>query len=226
MKNPLFELRRRQLREYHKSHPWDRLINGMRIYHVYGGEYTKPLTWWDDVGFVRNKYKVMVWWIHPRMAYRDEVENLANDVCPYPDEGVDFCGEWLSKKNANYVKVGKSRKKVISYSSPGPRPRPSVKEWLDQLQAAEEKILTEGDVVAKPSFKVETLGWCRGVSICAPMEVHSHDDLKTLTEMVKRILNGETTIASEFPGYVYTKENWNAEKIILDPFNKVHSVLC
>ncbi len=223
MKNPLFELRRRQMKQYHRSHPWD-LKNGMSIYHMYGEEYAKPLTWWDDVGFIRNKYKVVVWWIHPRMDYRDKVENIAYEVCPYPDEGINFCDGWFSKKNANYIKVGKSRKKVVSYTSPGSRP--SVKEWLDQHQAAEEKILTEGDVVSKPSFKVETLSWCRGVSICAPIEVHGHDDLKALTDLVKRILNGETTIDAEFPGYNYTKENWNAEKIIPDISTRIHSVSC
>ncbi len=222
MKNPLFEYRRRKMKENLRNNPWKNLNkDGLRVFHMYGGEYKKEITWWDDVGFVRNNYKVMVWWVHPRMDYRDKVETLAQEAVPYPDTGTWLLKDWFSKKNANYKKVGKSRKKITSYTASERENGANVSKWMDDLQAVEENLLIEGDVVSTPSFKVETLDWCRGVSICAPMEMHSEDDLKALVDLVKKLLNGETTMKAEFGEYKYTRENWVAEN---PSVSRIHGV--
>jgi hypothetical protein len=48
-----------------------------------------------------------------------------------------------------------------------------------------------------------------------PYEVVSERDLKYLVELVKKLIRNETTLADEFPGYVYAIDDW---------FNDAHLV--
>lgn len=68
----------------HRITPW-RLAQGLYIPHSYPG--SKPLSWWGDVGFVLNGRRVMVWWVHPRRKYLDEIEaRVMRDAEPMPDD--------------------------------------------------------------------------------------------------------------------------------------------
>lgn len=73
MKNQRLERLRRKMREYHRHHPW-RLDGGLFIPHAYPGAEAKKLSWWDDVGFILNGRRVIVWWRHPRCVYHDAIE--------------------------------------------------------------------------------------------------------------------------------------------------------
>ena len=72
-----------------------------------------------------------------------------------------------------------------------------------------------------PSFKVEMVSWCRFVKIVALIEVHHVEELRMLTELVRSILEGETTLEQEFPGYVYGKTQWISEGLADQPLGIV-----
>lgn len=74
MKNSHCERMRKSMKEYHRNHQW-RLDGGLFIPHTYPSP--KALSWWDDVGFILNGRRVMVWWVHPRMKYADAIQEIA-----------------------------------------------------------------------------------------------------------------------------------------------------
>ena len=104
-------------REYHRHHPWRLGPGGLFVPHSYAEVKPDALSWWDDVGFILNGRRVIVWWRHPRCVYHDALEELASEQAgefPFDD--------WLMKGAiANYRKVGRSRKK--SSATPAVRPR-------------------------------------------------------------------------------------------------------
>jgi hypothetical protein len=211
MKNPAMEKRYRQMKVYHRQHPW-RLTEGVFIPHAYTE--SKPISWWDDVGFILNKRRILVIWQHPRMVYDDQIEELARQQLPYPPELTHddiFAG---SKKQ--YKKVGKSRKKVVSFRMGSLSEDQS--NYYDQLNCLEEKMRTEGiDLTIKPSMKIEIKSWCRMVELCVPIEVRNVDEVKALVALTKRLIKRETTLDQLFPDYEYTKETWLAEANLRKP---------
>ena len=52
--------------------------------HIRRGGGAGELSWWDDVGFVLNGRRVLVFWRHPRCVYRDAVEAQAMADVPEP----------------------------------------------------------------------------------------------------------------------------------------------
>lgn len=73
MKNRNQELLSRMQRQYHRRHPWN-LQGGLYIPHSYEEVQQDDLSWWDDVGFILNKRRVIVWWQHPRCVYSDAID--------------------------------------------------------------------------------------------------------------------------------------------------------
>lgn len=105
MKNRHFELLRTKMRDFHRHHPW-RLHNGLFIPHAY----TEPrsLSWWDDVGFILNGRRVMVWWQHPRSKFSDEIAKRAQqEAGVMPDELL------FRDEERQWKRVGRSRKQVV-----------------------------------------------------------------------------------------------------------------
>ena len=85
MKNPSLERLRIQARQYHRHHTWALAEGGIHVRHVYQPELA--LLWWSDYGFVLNGRRVMIWWVHPRMKYADEISDRASQKTgPQPDE--------------------------------------------------------------------------------------------------------------------------------------------
>lgn len=203
MKNRHYERRLRQMRQYHKHHPW-RLDGGLFIPHSYPD--TRKLSWWDDVGFILNGRRVMVWWRHPRCVYRDAIEQLALDRVPVPTTPSAF--DMPSKKN--WRKIGRSRKKAVSET---------LGDWTDdwisylgEVNLLEDELMETGiDLEVRPSMRVELLNWGVGVSLVAPVEVVTKDDIRSLAALARRLVKRETTVATEFPGYVYGRSQWLAE---------------
>jgi len=202
MKNPNEEQLRRRMRQYHRHHPW-RLDNRLFVPHIYPD--AKKLCWWDDVGFILNGYRVMVWWVHPRMKYADAIADLAwKEAGDPPPRDTDFFGE------KQWKKVGRSRKKVISYLM---RPISEIQQdYYAKLRTIETRMETGGiDLVVHPTLSVEILSWCRGISLCIPMEVRDKEGISALAAVARRLIKRETTLADEFPGYRYGREDWLAE---------------
>jgi hypothetical protein len=205
MKNPNQELLRRHMKQYHRHNQW-RLNNGLFIPHAYPNPIRK-LSWGDDVGFILNGRRIMVWWVHPRMKYVDAIRDMVWKEAGDPP--LRF-GDLFEPREKVWQKVGRSRKKVSSFRSP---PTPETQEnYYVKLFTIEKRMQVEGiDWVVRPSMSVETLSWCRGVSLCIPIEVRDEAELGALASLVRRLLKGETTLDDEFPGYQYGREDWLSE---------------
>lgn len=204
MKNPNRERLRRLMRQYHRHHPW-RLEGGFFIPHLY----PKPreLSWWDDIGFILNGRRVMVWWVHPRMEYADTINDMAwEEAGDPPARSADM----FVSSEKQWKKVGRSRKKVASYLC---RPTPdSMQDYYAKLRAIESRMESEGiDLVVRPSISVKRLAWCTGVELCIPIDVRTDEEVRALALLARRLLKGETSLASEFPGYEYGRAEWLAE---------------
>ena len=206
MKHPHYERLRRAARLYHRNRRGDHFEQGMLVRHDYSGIDPNSLSWWDDVTFILGKVRVAVCWRHPRCAYQDLVQDAAHKAVEhlYPsDDGWPF-----GNGEKQYKKVGRSRKKVSSYvmsSCAGSC------EWFDALRKEEARLGSEATFTVKPSIRVEMLKWSRYVEIVAPLEIRNEAELRQLTDLVRRILKGTTTLEQEFPGYVYDRARWHGD---------------
>lgn len=203
MKNPRLERMRRQMRDYHRSQPW-RLTGGLFIPHAYPEQ--KRLSWWDDVGFVLNRCRVMVWWVHPRMKYAEAIEKQAmHEAGPLPDEPM-FEGP-LEKR---WRRIGRSRKKLAAcrthvFSDP-------LSAYFDQVNAVEEQLRAEGiDHVVRPSMSGRWYRWGIGIDLCIPIEVRNIEEARHLAGLARILLKREGTISEAFPSYAYGREEWLGE---------------
>lgn len=206
VKNRQFERRRRLARQYHRNARGDSFEQGILARHDYDEIDPHGLSWWDDVMFILGKARINVAWRHPRQVYQDMIEDAAMEATAHLQEKI--AGDLFDGAEKSYKKLGRSRKKVVSYTTTR---RPGADEWFEALRAEEARLGTEAEFSAMPGFKVEMLGWCRFVEIVAPVEVRHAGELRALADLVRRILKGETTLAQEFPGYVYGKAQWIAD---------------
>ena len=204
MKNNRIERLYRVARAYHRSNPW-RLDQGLFIPHAYPEE--KELSWWDDVGFILNRRRVMIWWVHPRMKYAEAIEDMAfKEAGEFPSgpEGFPVPGEKM------WLRVGRSRKKVV-----GQRSYPLLeieRTYLDDATMIGDRLRSEGiDLVICPSMSIQTLSWCTGVELCIPIEVRNNDELRALAILAKRLIKRETTITEMFPNHKYDRSDWLRE---------------
>lgn len=207
MKNEHIERLKREAKLFHRANRQPRFQDGLVVRHLYDKENPQKVSWWDDVGFVLNDYLVNVAWVHPRYAYKDQAEEVAYQACAHlrtPSVDDMFHGE-----QPNYLKVGKSRKKIASYTMKSH----GAPEYFDALQAAETRIARDpaNGITIRPSVTTEWTNWSRFVCLCAPIEVRDVSDLHLLANLVKRLLKRETSLAQEFPAYVYTQKNWITE---------------
>lgn len=204
MKNPHKERLYRSMKQYHRHHQWQ-LENGLLIPHVYSNQ--KEITWWDDVGFILNGRRIMVWWIHPRMEYADTIEYLAwQETGDPPLHGSNLFE--LSKKQ--WKKIGRSRKEVTSYQM---HPVPdAVLAYYDKFNSIQMRMEADGiDLVVQPSLSVKIFPWGRSIHLCVPIEVRDKNDLRELAILARRLIKGETTLTSEFPDYQYGRQDWLLE---------------
>lgn len=212
MKTREFERRRRMARQYHRNAGGDQFDRGICIRHDYGEVDPAELSWWDDVQFVLGGMRVAVAWQHPRYVYSCMVADAAHAATAHLYDRIE--GGLFAKGQTNYRKVGRSRKKAVSYTSPR---QPGADEWFAAFLAEEARVRQEASYTVSPSIRVEQLAWCRYVDIVAPIEVRSVAELRKLAELVRRILRQETALACEFPGYIYGKPQWVSEGLADQP---------
>ncbi len=164
------------------------------------------LTWWDDVGFILNGRRVIVWWQHPRHVYRCAIDDQSwLEAGPGPQDDWLFDGA-----TTNYKKVGKSRKKVVSYTSRQPSAEQNA--HYEHLRLIGERLTAEGiDLDVNLSWHREPLNWATGVSLIAPLEVRNEAELAQVAALARRLLLGQTTLEMEFPEYRYNRVNWLIE---------------
>jgi hypothetical protein len=190
---------------FHKNNRGEKFTNGVIIWHQYDEANTTKLSWWDDVSFILSNYLVQVAWIHPRMAFKDRAEDDAHKKVAHLDRGEDG---FMGQSKPNYVKVGRSRKKIISRTLTGPL---LSSDWMQAFDAAYAETLKESDFQITPFIKAEWVQHGRFVEICAPIEIQSERDLMALINLVRKLLKRETTLAQEFADYVYARDEWIAE---------------
>lgn len=225
MKNARYELLGRLQRQYHKNHQWRLSTGGLYIPHSYDEMKPDDLTSWDDVGFILNGRRIIVWWRHPRYNYSNAIEDKVwEEAGPGPKD------DWLFEGSTkNYKKVGKSgnRKKVVCYTCR--QPSDEQDKYYDLLRDLRKQFESEGvDLNVSASWKWERLSWAMGVSLVVPMEVRNETELAAVASLARRLILGQTSIEAEFPGYSYGKEDWLREieirakdmskKIALHPF--------
>jgi len=204
MKNRYYERLRRRMKQYHRHHQWQ-LDHGLFAPHTYPDDRT--LSWWDDIGFILNRRRVMVWWIHPRMQYADAISDMAwQEAGEAPLGGHDL----FSRSDKQWKKVGRSRKKVVAYRSP---PMPDLqKDYYAKVRTVEERMEWEGiDLVVRPSLSSASFDWCTGVSACLPIEVRNKAEVHALAALIRQLIKGETTLDKTFPGYTYDRNDWLSE---------------
>jgi|SRR5450830_499627 len=141
------------------------------------------------------------------MKYADAINDLAWQKAGDPPL---HSADLFEASEKQWKKVGRSRKKVTSYLT---RQTPDTQRaYYDKLSSIKMRMQSEGiDLVVRPSLSVEILPWCRGVSLCVPMEVRDKKELSKLAILAKRLIKGETTLAKEFPVYQYRREDWLLE---------------
>ena len=207
MKNRKQELFGRMQRQYHQQHPWRLGKDGLYIPHSYAETKPDSLSWWDDVGFILNGRRVIVWWQHPRYIYSTAIEEQSWDRA-----GPDPQDDWLFEgATTNYKLVGKSRKKIISYTSRQPSAEQDA--YYEHLRAVRQRMEAEGiDLNVTLSWKRERLNWATGVSLVAPLEVRNETDLAQVASLARQLLLGQTTLQNEFPDYRYGKADWLREQ--------------
>ena len=206
MKDQRQERLGRLQREYHRNHPWRLGQGGLFVPHSYAEVKQDALSWWDDVGFILNRRRVIVWWRHPRHVYRDAIEELAQEQAgefPFDD--------WLTQGAIpNYRKVGRSRKKIVSYTCRPPSE--ASRAYFQHLQAMEQELSAQGiDCDVHPSSKRKRLSWATGLDLVAPLEVRNEQELAVVADLACRLLLGSTTLEREFSDYCYNKATWLSE---------------
>ena len=110
----------------------------------------------------------------------------------------------------NYRKVGRSRKKIVSYTCRPPSEAQS--QYYESLRALEQKVSAQGvECEVCPSAKRQRLPWATGLELVVPLEVRNEQELAVVAGLARRLILGQTSLNEEFPGYRYGKENWLSE---------------
>ena len=207
MKDPLQEFLRRRQREIHHTHPnWANAKGGLFIPHSYKEMKPDDLSWWDDVGFILNRRRVWVFWRHPRDVYRSAVADRARELA-----GEDPGDDWLLEGGTpEYRKVGRSRKRIVSYKCREPSAEQLA--YYERLWQLQKEVMQQGiDFEVRPSSRRTRTASATNLELVAPLEVRNEDELAVVARLARRLILGETTLMQEFGDYCYTKENWLAE---------------
>lgn len=138
MKIPRLERLARLQREYHRANPWRLSQGGLYITHSYSNMAPDDRSYWDDVGFNLNGRRIIVWWQHPRFLYANAIEDMTST-----EVGEGPTDDWLFEGGTkNYKLVGRSRKKLVSYTCR--EPSSAQREHYDSLRQATARLSNEG----------------------------------------------------------------------------------
>jgi hypothetical protein len=215
MKNRRIEKMHLGMRAHHRQYPWH-LTDGLYFPHTYTSPRVSSGS--DDVGFILNRRKVMVWWTHPRTKYLDAINTQAMlDAGPAPDEPI--CNEPIEKR---WKRVGRSRKKVTAYRTQSFSEAFSA--YFDQVDTIEDRLRAEGiDHVVRPSISVRWYRWGIGVDLCIPIEVRNLEEAHNLASLAKNLLKRRCSITEVFPSHAYGREAWLGESAVHPDSQSFHN---
>lgn len=204
MKNPHSERLRIAARNFHRRKRGSRFEQGIVAPYAYDDPDRSRLTWWTDAVFIMNDYRVMLSWIHPRYVYDARIhEEASRRVAHLPF--VEPATTPLKQR------VGRSRRKTVGSQVQLANDARS-ETWKAQLALLND----EADYRIAPFIKSQWTQHCRMVELCVPMEVRSKADLSALVALTRRLLKREISLDDAFPSYLYTRENWRAERARTD----------
>lgn len=186
---------------YHRQHPWRLREGGLYIPHVYEKDSVQSLTWWDDFGFIFAKRRVMVWWQHPRMVYRDLLRDKAEALVSRPPSVPDSL---FDNAIPLRTQAGKGRRKrvvgfVLASMQPG-----AFAHYALLAEKEKELARTQQDLIIHPSCSVKWYPWGQGVDLVLPVEVRGVADLQILKAVVEGCLRGYMPRPLPFPDYGFS----------------------
>jgi len=208
MKNRFIEQQKHRARQYHRQKSYH-FIDGIISRHLYDYMGSGRLTFWDDAVFTINDYRVALWWTHPRLHYSELIEEEARKRVEHLRPEFDL----LKNAVPNYQRIGRSRKKIISWTT---RRDEKMTQYYKFLAAAVRQVEVEISFEVRPSLSITWCNWAKGMELCLPFEVRSVDDLKALTEIARRLVRRKTTLEAECGGYIYTQADWMKDRAIME----------
>lgn len=208
MKIPRLDRLAELQRQYHRNHPWRLSQGGLFIPHAYWDIRPDSLSKWDDVGFILNGRRIIIWWQHPRCVYSQALEELA-----WQEVGRGPRDNWLTEGGTkNFKRVGRSRKKLVSTTLR--EPSAAQQAHYDLLHATTARLSAEGiDMDVSASCKGKRLNWAMGYSLVAPLEVRNERELSAVADLARRLILGQTTLEAVFPGCRYGRADWLREQV-------------
>jgi hypothetical protein len=194
-------------REYHRSNQWCLSDGGLYIPHSYDTSNHSELSWWDDVGFVLNGRRIIVWWQHPRNEYASAIEMKAFQICSTGSNDVDG----VKKNGEDRPHAAKAKKKLAAHPDHG------CTEILDlhykTLNEIHSRLISQGiDMEIRASWKWKRLSWAMAVSLVAPLEVRNATELTKVADLARRLILRQVTLENEFPLYKYNRNSWVIER--------------
>lgn len=206
MKNKHFERRREAAKRYKKTRNRGGDVDGVSIIHSYAEP--KALSYWDDFSFVLGSQRIIVTWVHPRMAYMSAAEDEADEIVlrehgPAPEWNL------FSKNKVVHKRVGKSRKKVQYYE--GSAVPLDYKTYYDTVRAETERLKLESTITIKPSIHLMQWATGRNVDITYPVELLNETQVIAFAKLLKSHLQGHCDLFAGLADYSYTAADWQRD---------------
>ncbi|MDO8714467.1 MAG: hypothetical protein Q7K13_08325 [Polynucleobacter sp.] len=207
MINKFIEQQKVRARQYHRQ-KCDNFSDGIISYHLYDQMKPDTLTFWDDAVFIVNDYRVSLSWTHPRLQYKELIEEEARNRTENQRPDVDLFANAIP----NYKRVGRSRKKIVSSTCVSDD---RMKAYYDLLRTTENVVEREVPFIVAPFMKIKWYDWAKGMELCLPFEVRSVGDLKTLTEIARSLVMRKATLHELCGASVYTQTDWLRDSKIM-----------
>lgn len=196
---------------HHSQNNWRLNRDGIYVRHCYEDASDFTLSWWDDAGFIFAKRRVMVWWQHPRMIYKDQLESAAFEACA--DRRVKFKSFMADATPIRKAIKNTSRSKIVGYRMADVSAE--QKAYFDYVHETEKRLGDEDQGwIIKPSARVSAHDWCQGVSLVFPIEIRCEDDLRGLRDITAQYLRGDRNVIES--ATVYTFEDWKKDQAVLE----------
>jgi hypothetical protein len=163
MKNPHIESLKLLAKQHHRTRSGGHFDKGIKTYHRYDDLPSERLTWWDDVAFILNDYRVELAWHHPRMAYEDAIEAEVDRLV------LDLLSSHVMRESVtDYKTVGKSPKQIAHTVY-----EPAMIINKDQWRQARQQAMRTANFEIRPFLKSQ---WCKNsriIYLCAPIEIRN-----------------------------------------------------